>query len=103
MYSDEEAYEVMRQFVLKGNYKKAYEFCTKYKCTDNALKTSLECAKDILQFINEHSGYVTHFYFDDVSIHNEQNQFLSIKHRLEEKLMIYQINELRTLFEVNNN
>lgn len=101
MYSDEEAYEVMKQFVAQGKYKKAYEFCKTYRCKGNALKTSLECAKGVLGFINEHLEYDAMFKWNDNYTEGLTNSYDIIQKNVLKRAVTHQIHELREMFDLS--
>lgn len=101
MFSDEEAYEVMKTLVAEGKYKKAYEFCTAYKCKGNALKTSLECSKDILKFITDNMRYQKSFVWSHHHKDGLDNIYSKINMNILSRAMSHKINELRSMFDIN--
>lgn len=101
MYSDQEAYAMMREYVNEGKYKKAYDFCRTYKCQNTELKVSIDCAKQILKIIVDNSFLTYRFNWIDNYDNIHENRIKQIQGTINSRVVQYEIKELRELFGLN--
>lgn len=100
MFNDQEAYDYMRKLVSAGKYNQAFQFCKSHNCNDEKLKVSMNCAKQILTIIIDHSHLQENFHWNMQVVGEPRSRNGTVYSKMNRLEKSQQIFDLKKLFKL---